>query len=159
MADYAQLARTITRECTGMRVRQASRLLSRIYDECLRPLGIQESQLSVLVAVSMFGESGATMGALAGKLVMERTTLTRNVVPLEKAGLLRVARSAGDARARVVLLTRAGERMIESAYPLWEEAQRRIRRTLGVDRFTALRSQLSEVVSFADKLVVTQGGK
>ncbi|HEX8954198.1 MAG TPA: MarR family winged helix-turn-helix transcriptional regulator, partial [Polyangia bacterium] len=88
-----------------------------------------------------------------------RTTLTRNVVPLEKAGLLRVARSANDARARVVLLTRAGERMIESAYPLWEEAQRRIRRTLGVDRFTALRSQLSEVVSFADKLVVTQGGK
>jgi DNA-binding MarR family transcriptional regulator len=152
MADYSQLARKIAKECTGMRVRQVSRLLTRIYDERLRPLGIQESQLSVLVAVSMFGENGATMGALAGKLVMDRTTLTRNVVPLEKAGLLRVARSAADARARVILLTRAGERLIESAYPLWEKAQRRIRRTLGEERFEALLSQLSEVVTFADKL-------
>jgi len=137
-----------------MRVRQVSRLLTRIYDECLRPIGIQESQLTVLVAVSMSGENGATMGALAGKLVMDRTTLTRNVVPLEKAGLLRVARSADDARARVIVLTRAGERLIESAYPLWEEAQRRIRRALGEKRIETLRSQLSEVVAFADKLVI-----
>jgi DNA-binding MarR family transcriptional regulator len=152
MADYTQLARKIAKECTGIRVRAASRLLTRIYDECLRPVGLQEGQISMLVAVAMFGENGATMGALAGKLVMDRTTLTRNVVPLEKAGFLRVARSADDARARVVLLTRAGERMIVSAYPLWEEAQGRIRRVLGEERFEALRSQLSEVVTFADRL-------
>jgi DNA-binding MarR family transcriptional regulator len=152
MNDYTRLARRIAKECAGMRVRQASRLLTRIYDDCLRPLGIQESQLSVLVAVAILGEDGPTMGALAGKLVMDRTTLTRNVVPLERAGYLRVARSADDARARVVLLTRAGERLIESAHPLWEEAQNRIRRTLGEERFEALRSQLADVVTFADKL-------
>jgi len=94
------------------------------------------------------------MGALAGKLVMDRTTLTRNIVPLEKAGYPRVARSAADARARVVLLTRSGERLVEAAYPLWEEAQSRIRRALGEERFEALRSQLSEVVTFADKLEI-----
>jgi DNA-binding MarR family transcriptional regulator len=152
MSNYTRLAQRIAKECTGMRVRQASRLLTRIYDDCLRPLGIQESQLSVLVAVAMFGEDGPTMGALASALVMDRTTLTRNVLPLERAGYLRVARSADDARARVILLTRAGERLIESAHPLWEEAQSRIRRTLGEERFEALRSQLTEVVKFADKL-------
>lgn len=135
-----------------MRVRQASRLLTRIYDECLRPLGIQESQLSVLVAVAMHGEAGATMSKLAAALVMDRTTVTRNVVPLEKAGLLRVARSAEDARSRVIVLTRAGERMIESAHPLWQNAQERIRHTLGAARFDALRARLSEVAGLAREL-------
>jgi DNA-binding MarR family transcriptional regulator len=152
MLDYLKIARKIAKECTGMRIRQVSRLLTRIYDESLRPLGIQESQFSVLVAVAMFGENGAPMGALANKLVMDRTTLTRNVVPLEKGGLLRVARSFDDARARVILLTRAGERLIESAYPLWEDAQKRVREALGADRFEALRSQLSEVVMLAGEL-------
>jgi DNA-binding MarR family transcriptional regulator len=149
MADFSQLARKIAKECPGMRIRQASRLLTRVYDESLRPLSIQESQLSVICAVAIFGENGATMGALADALVMDRTTLTRNVVPLEKAGLLRVARSAEDARTRLIVLTKAGERMIESAYPLWEEAQKRIRKTLGPDRFEALRGQLAEVVGLA----------
>jgi DNA-binding MarR family transcriptional regulator len=155
MADFSQMARRVVKECTGLRVRQASRLLTRIYDDCLRPLGIQESQFSVLVAAAMFGENGATMGALASKLVMDRTTLTRNIVPLEKAGYLRVARSAEDARARVILLTRAGERLIEAAYPLWEEAQKKISRTLGAARFEGLRAQLSDVVAFADKLAAS----
>jgi DNA-binding MarR family transcriptional regulator len=149
MADHSRLAGKIAKECAGMRTRQVSRLLSRVYDDSLRPLGIQESQLSVLVAVALFGEKGAQMGALADALVMDRTTLTRNVVPLEKAGLLRVARSPDDRRARVVFLTRGGERMIESAYPLWEAAQTKVRRVLGSVRFDALRSELSAVVSAA----------
>jgi DNA-binding MarR family transcriptional regulator len=121
-------------------------LLTRIYDQSLRPLGIQESQLSILVAVAVFGENGATMGALAKALVMDRTTLTRNVQPLEKAGWVRVARTPDDARTRVIFLTRSGERMVESAAPLWEQAQERIRRAVGAKGFEALRSQLSEVV-------------
>ncbi len=146
------MARRVAKECAGLRVRQVSRVLTRIYDDCLRPLGIQGSQFSVLVTAAMFGDEGATMSALADKLVMDRTTLTRNIVPLEKQGYLRVARSAEDARARVILLTRAGERLIESAYPLWEEAQKRISRTLGAARFDGLRNQLSDVVAFADRL-------
>jgi DNA-binding MarR family transcriptional regulator len=148
------MIRRVAKECTGLRIRQVSRLLTRIYDDSLRPLGIQETQFSMLVAVAMFGEDGTTMNALANNLVIDRTTLTRNIVPLEKAGYLRVARSPTDARARVILVTRSGERLIEAAYPLWEEAQGKIRRALGDDRFEALRSQLSDVVAFADKLAV-----
>jgi DNA-binding MarR family transcriptional regulator len=152
MAGFTSLARKIAKECSGMRVRQVSRLLTRVYDDSLRRLGIQASQLSVLIAVAMFGEGGAPMGRLASALVMDRTTLTRNLVPLEKEGLLRVARSAEDARARIVVLTKGGERMIESAYPLWETAQKRIRQTLGVERFESLRAQLAEVVGLSDEL-------
>ena len=135
-----------------MRVRQVSRLLSRVYDDSLRPLGLQESQLSVLIAVAMFGEKGAQMGTLADRLLMDRTTLTRNIVPLEKAGLVRIARSADDARARVVLLSPRGERMIEAAYPRWEEAQSKVRRALGAQCFEGLHSQLSEVIAMAGPL-------
>lgn len=135
-----------------MRIRQTSRLLTRVYDDCLRPLGIQESQLSVLVAVAMHGERGATMGKLARALVMDRTTVTRNVVPLEKSGLLRVARSAEDARSRIIVLTRAGERMVETAYPLWRRAQERVCETLGATLFDSLRSSLSAAVSLAQEL-------
>lgn len=152
MGDFSRAARKIAKECPGLRVREASRLLTRVYDEALRPLGIQASQLSVLVAVAMFGEDGATIGALAQALVLDRTTLTRNVQPLEKAGLLRVARSPEDARARIVVLTRAGERMIESAYPLWEQAQKRIRDSFGAGRVDGLRAQLAELVALAPRL-------
>ncbi|WP_437588909.1 MarR family winged helix-turn-helix transcriptional regulator [Sorangium sp. So ce1000] len=155
MADYTELAREIKDNCPGARIRQASRLFSRVYDEALRPLGIQASQLSVLVAVALFGENGATIGALAKALVMDRTTLTRNVKPLERVGLLRVARAPNDARARVIFLSRAGERMIESAFPLWELAQKRVGRVLGAERVDNLRTQLSDVIDFADELEPT----
>src|SRR5262245_35663461 len=152
MADVTPIARRIRKECNAMRIRQVSRLLSRIYDESLRPLGIQESQFSVLIAIANFGEKGATMSALAKVLVMDRTTLTRNIQPLEKAELLRVSRAPDDARTRVVSLTRAGERMVESALPLWEQAQKRVRQALGGERFDALRTQLSEVIELAETL-------
>ena len=123
MLHFPQAARRIAQECSGIRVRQASRLLTRIYDEALRPLGIQASQLSVLIAVALVGENGGNYGAVARALSMDRTTLTRNLAPLEKAGLLRVSRSPTDARARIVSLTRAGEKLIERAFPRWEQAQ------------------------------------
>jgi DNA-binding MarR family transcriptional regulator len=152
MGDFSRAARKIANECPGLRVREASRLLTRVLDEALRPLGIQATQLSVLVAVAMFGENGAMIGPLAQALVLDRTTLTRNVKPLERAGLLRVARSPKDARARVVVLTRGGERMIESAYPLWEQAQKRIRDSFGPGRVDALRDRLAELVALAPRL-------
>jgi DNA-binding MarR family transcriptional regulator len=147
VVQFARAAHTISRDCTCLRVRQASRVLTRIYDEVLRPLGIQTSQLTLLVAVAEFGESGASLGALADALVMDRTTLTRNVRPLEKAGLLRIARSPEDGRSRIALLTRAGERLIEAALPLWERAQKHVYQALGAGDTEALRTELERLVA------------
>jgi len=147
MLDHVRAAMKISRECTCMRVRQASRVLTKIYDTELRSTGLQESQVSVLVAIAHFGEGGATIGNLAGVLKMDRTTLTRNLRPLEKGGLVRVARSPDDARTRVVLLSRAGERMIVSVLPLWERAQRKVRDALGDELLAHVSSNLGRVVS------------
>jgi DNA-binding MarR family transcriptional regulator len=143
------MVRKMSSECPGFRVRQASRVLARIYDDALRPTGLQASQLPVLAALAMFGEPGATMSALAQAVVMDRTTLSRNIRPLEVAGFARVARSPHDARVRVVLITRAGERALEAAFPLWEEAFGRIREALGPDAIRNLQSLLSNVVALA----------
>jgi DNA-binding MarR family transcriptional regulator len=146
MSDVARHARTIAEECACIRTRQASRTLTRIYDEALRGSGLQVSQLSVLVAVAMFGEAGASIGALAAALVLERTTLTRNLRPLEVAGWIRVARSPLDARARIVFLTRSGEAAIERAMPRWERAQERVAEALGTGNLDDLRARLSDVI-------------
>jgi len=139
MTDFARAARTIATECVCIRVRQASRALTKNYDDALRAVGIQISQLAVLVAVAMFGEPGASIHALAEVLVMDRTTLSRNLRPLERLGLLRVARSPTDARTRLVLLTRQGERAIEAAYPVWQRAQQEVRGLVGTSQARSVR--------------------
>ena len=122
-------------------------MLTRIYDEALRPSGLRMSQVSVLVAIARFGEHGAKIGALADVLAMERTTLTRNIAPLERGGLLRVARDPEDARARILLLTRAGERAIEAAFPLWQAAQRRVRDAVGGGRLDEYNAEMTAMLS------------
>ena len=147
MAHFSHAAAVIAAECSCIRIRQAARLLTRVYDEALRESGLQASQLGVLVAVARFGESGAQIGALAKALVMDRTTLSRNLGPLEKAGLLRVARDPADARARIVLLTPEGERAIERAFKRWESAERRVKRGVGQRRLKELHRELGDLVA------------
>jgi DNA-binding MarR family transcriptional regulator len=152
MAQVSKMAQTMASDCAAHRIRQAARVLTRAYDESVRSLGIQVSQLFVLVAVANAGQEGAPIGQIAKALLMDQTTVSRNVVPLEKSGLLKRAHSERDARARVVHLTAAGLAMIEAAYPRWKATQRKLKRTLGVDRFDALCAELSGVVRMANEL-------
>ncbi|APR75536.1 Transcriptional regulator, MarR family protein [Minicystis rosea] len=146
MVDFTHAALVIATQCACVRVRRASRAVTRLYDESLRPLGLQASQLSLLVAIAMHGDDGVPIGTLAAGLVMERTTLTRNLVPLERAGMVRVARAPDDARVRIVVLTRQGERTIASAFPLWEQAQTYVHEQLGAGKVDALGAELSRLV-------------
>ncbi|HEX4454689.1 MAG TPA: MarR family winged helix-turn-helix transcriptional regulator [Kofleriaceae bacterium] len=147
MPPWSDVALQIADTCPGTRVRQVSRVMTKIYDDALRPLGIQSSQMSLLVAVARFGDAGATITGLARVLAMDRTTLTRNIRPLEADGLVRVARSPDDKRASIVVLTRAGERMLEAVHPLWTKATAHIRATLGATRMDDLRASLNDTLT------------
>ena len=140
-------------ECPAMRARQASRALGRIFDEALRPLGLQVSQLPLLCAAAMAGEDGASINRLARGIVIDPTTLTRNIRPLEKAGLLRVARSPQDKRSRMVFLTRSGEQMIERAFPAWQRALKEANEAFGAKRIGEMRAQLAAIVRAVDGFV------
>jgi DNA-binding MarR family transcriptional regulator len=155
--NAARMARKMATECPAMRARQASRALGRIFDEALRPLGLQLSQLPLLCAAAMAGEAGASIGALARGIVIDPTTLTRGIRPLEKAGLLRVARSPQDRRTRMVFLTRSGERTIERAFPAWQRAIREANEAFGEERIADMRAQLGRIVAAVDGFVGADG--
>lgn len=146
MPTPQQVARTIEAECSCLRLRGAARALSRGYDAELRAVGLKLSQLTILVGTAMFGEGGATIQALADAVVMDRTTLTRNLRPLEKEGLLRLAPSPSDGRSRVVRLTERGDATLVDAFPLWRRAQRAARATAGAEVMDAVTAALDPLL-------------
>jgi DNA-binding MarR family transcriptional regulator len=117
----------------------AARAVTRAYDEALRPAGMRVTQFAVLVAVADGGAMSVT--ALAEILGMDRSTLTRNLVPLEQAGLVQIG-SEGWRRSREIALTRKGAIRLDEATPLWEAAQHRLKRQLGGDQWSSVHRTL-----------------
>jgi DNA-binding MarR family transcriptional regulator len=108
-------------KCFANRLRTASRAISRHYDAALKPLDLKVSQMSVLAAARL-GQGALTIVELAARLGMDRSTLSRNLDPLERRGLVEIGPEARH-RARRVALTAAGAALLEEAYPLWQAAQ------------------------------------
>lgn len=105
----------------------ASRSLTSVYDEHLRPSGLRSTQLAVLWAVIAI--SGATVGRIAKTIAMDNSTLTRTLKLLERDKLIAL-RAGADRRQKHVRATRRGEKAFTSAMPLWEAAQKAILRRL-----------------------------
>lgn len=136
-------------DCLCFRVRRVSRALTRLYDEALRPLEIQATQLTVLNAVALLERRQAPMSEVADVLAMDVTTLSRNLRPLKKAGLVRTERSKADGRVRLVRLTAAGRRTLERALPLWRAAHESVVRVLGPELAAELRDAFDAAVRAA----------
>lgn len=131
------------RRCACLNLRQATRAVTQLYDDILRPSGLRATQFSLLSVVRLMG--GASIGALAETAVMDRTTLTRNLKLLEEMKLIRTAEGK-DARVRLVTLTAAGEARLAAARPYWEEAQAHMTRSLGHAELDRLLRGLSGAV-------------
>ncbi|HWP93254.1 MAG TPA: MarR family winged helix-turn-helix transcriptional regulator [Thermodesulfobacteriota bacterium] len=135
-------------DCACFNLRKAARAITHLYDEMLRPAGLRTTQFTLLVATKMLEPITVTRLAKIG--VMDRTTLTRNLRPLEKQGLVQIALGK-DQRTRVVRLTPEGQKALARAFPLWKKAQARVIKELGPERWNSLRAYLGEVVSLVDK--------
>lgn len=134
--------------CACGNLRKAVRAVTQFYDEALRPVGLRASQLALLAAGNGLG--APTMSQLAKFMVMDRTTLTRNLRPLEKQELIRI-KPGKDRREREVTVTRRGLETLAKAYPAWRKAQAHVTNSLGKERMSQLLADLSAVVG------VTQG--
>lgn len=133
-------------KCVCFNLRRAARAVTQLYDEALRPSGLRATQLSVLSAVALLGP--VTMTRLAELLVMERTTLTRNLRLLVEKELVRVA-PGEDRRSRSARLTGRGRDALARALPLWKRAQTRIVEGLGRERWDDLLKGLTAAVAVA----------
>ena len=130
--------------CACFNLRKAARAVTQLYDEALRSTGLRATQLALLLATRVRGP--VTVKDLAKTIVTDRTTLTRNLRPLEKQGLIRIELGE-DRRERIVTLTGRGQKAIADAIPLWEEAQARVAKRFGQERFRRLLSDLSAMVA------------
>lgn len=133
--------------CNCLAVRQAARQLTQLYDEALAHTGLRVTQYSVLARLARI--EPATMLELAAALVMDRTTLTHNLKPLERDGLVVIGVDEADQRARRLRLTAKGKATLKSARVAWRRAQERFETAFGADRAAELRRQLSRAVAAA----------
>jgi DNA-binding MarR family transcriptional regulator len=120
----------IGRDCLAFNVRKAARILARAYDEALSPCSLKSTQYSILVGIHVRG--AVAMQEFADLMKMDRTTLTRNLKPLERRGLLSLS-TGRDRRSRSIALTPEGEKLLRKAIPLWEGVQNNLVSALGFE--------------------------
>jgi DNA-binding MarR family transcriptional regulator len=142
----ASRLREVARACACANLRKAARAVTQLFDEALAPSGLRVTQFTLLVTSHLSGES--TINELAERMAMDRTTLSRNLKPLVRSGLLEM-RPGEDGRTRLVRLTPAGEQALEEAYPLWQQAQLETVSALGEERHESLLGDVSRMVSLA----------
>src|SRR4029077_16442523 len=107
--------------CACFDLRKATRAVSRLYDDCLRPLGLNITQYSLLRVIE--SEPQISVSTLGRYMVMDRTSVTRALAPLERDRLIR-SRVGSDKRKRIVSLTKKGTKLIADAKSHWDEAQK-----------------------------------
>jgi DNA-binding MarR family transcriptional regulator len=131
--------------CNCLALRQAARHVSQFYDQFLAPSGLRTTQYSILARLQRKG--AMTINALAAELVTDRTTLGRNLLPLQRDGLVAIGPGQSDRRSKEVQLTGAGAARLRAARKNWEEAQAQFETVFGVKRAKELRALLHEIAT------------
>lgn len=126
--------------CLCLAAQRAARTLARRFDEALRPAGLTSGQFSLLMSLNQ--PQAPSIGAIADLLGMDRTTLTANLKPLERRGLVETIIDPDDRRSRLVSLTRSGRTVLQSALPIWRRTHKEIDRLLSPARVRMLRGGL-----------------
>src|SRR6266852_6531036 len=130
-------------ECSCLALRQAARHVTQFYDQCLAPAGLRTTQYSILARLKRIGPM--TINALAAELVMDRTTLGRNILPLQRDRLIDVVKGRADRRSKELRLTEAGAERLNAALKGWVEAQSQFEEVFGAKRTSELRALLHAV--------------
>jgi DNA-binding MarR family transcriptional regulator len=134
------------RECTCFNLRKATRVVTQVYDDAMRPTGLRVTQFSLLAHTYAMGPVPLTR--LAEAMVTDRTTLARNLEPLVKEGFLRIE-DGEDRRSRIISITDNGLGKLTEAYPLWKRTQDEVKKTMGTGEWTEM---ISTVSRMADRL-------
>lgn len=138
-------SKPVPEECNCYAVRAAARHVTQAYDQFLAPAGLRTTQFSILAKLKRKGT--VTINALAEDMAMDRTTLGRNILPLERDGLIKIRPSATDGRAKELIVTKAGEQRLQMARKGWAAAQARFENVYGVKRAAELRAMLGALVA------------
>lgn len=136
--------------CTCLAIRQAARHVSQYFDQHLAPSGLRITQFSILAKLKARG--ALTINSLADVLVMDRTTLGRNILPLKRDGLIGIVQGTVDRRSKELRLTDFGREQLGKAWPYWAAAQAGFDVAFGSHEDSMLRTLMRAVT--ATELVV-----
>jgi DNA-binding MarR family transcriptional regulator len=134
-----------TQDCNCFALRSAARHITQLYDQFLAPSGLRSTQFSILAKLRRLGP--LTINELAKAMVTDRTTLGRNIQPLQRDGWIKIEPTASDRRAKKLHLTKTGEQRLQSALKAWSRAQTKFETTFGAKRAGDLRTLLRGVVA------------
>lgn len=137
----------INRQCACFNLRKVTRAVTQYFDRYLEVTGIRATQFTLLV--ELYSTKGKTLTEIAEKLVMDRTTLTRNLKPLEKAGLIATVQTL-DKRSKAYVLTEEGERKVEQCIPLWQKAQDSMVSSIGNETYDEMLAKLNKVLGYTN---------
>jgi DNA-binding MarR family transcriptional regulator len=143
--NITEIAESTSAACISTRVRQLSRIITRVYDDAMRPLGITVSQFTLLTQIAQ--QDGITAVDIGHTLDIEKSTLSRNLKRLLKDGHITMDPPAGR-RGRGLHLTPKGAQVIQLGYPVWREAQSRTINVMGPES----RSTLDAFLTQAERL-------
>jgi DNA-binding MarR family transcriptional regulator len=119
-----------------------TRVVTQLYDDCLRPSGLRVTQFRILAVIARLNE--ASLKQLEEELAVDQTTLTRSLVLLERADVIERAANP-DGRIKAMRLTTKGRRTLEVARPLWAQAQRKVLRELGARAWADAQRRLTRL--------------
>jgi DNA-binding MarR family transcriptional regulator len=131
--------------CNCLAVRQAARYVTQFYDQHLAAAGLRTTQYGILSKLKRHGPM--SINSLAAELIMDRTTLGRNVRPLERDGLIVIEPDRDDRRSKVLRLSKAGDARFQRAHKAWVEAQKGFEGAYGGKQAAELRRRLRDVVA------------
>jgi DNA-binding MarR family transcriptional regulator len=131
---------TVRDTCLCLHLQRAARVMGRRFDEALRPLELTNGQFSLLMSLNR--PEAPSMGSVSSLLGMDRTTLTANLKPLERRGLVKVTVADADRRSRRLTLTPAGRALLVAAVPVWTRTHAAIERLLPRSNADDLRADL-----------------
>jgi DNA-binding MarR family transcriptional regulator len=135
--------------CVCANVRTVARVITQVYDHILQPSGLTAAQFWMLAVIA--SNEATTLKPLAERLMMDRTTLSRNLRPLERMGLVEIAPGEDDGRTKLVRLTETGVQAVAQTFPLWQQAQASILAQFGGERWGNLLGELGDLAE------ITQG--
>jgi DNA-binding MarR family transcriptional regulator len=127
--------------CLCLQLQRAARVVSRCFDDALRPLNLTNGQFSLLISLNRLQPAG--IGSVATLLGIDRTTLTAMLKPLERRGLVNVMNDPEDRRRRVLTLTQPGKSLLAAATPLWEQSHAQLEHRLDEANTEVLQRELS----------------
>lgn len=128
--------------CSAMALRKATRRVTQLYDDMLKPAGLTITQFGLIAELLRRGSNPPTVTDLATAMVMDRSGLGHTLRPLERDGYIVLVQNKEDGRQRSVVLTEAGRKLYQKAKVLWEKAQRRFVEVIGQDEGTSLHARL-----------------